>query len=109
LVFAIFDGTGQVDRVAVEEELLGQRRLTRVRVGDDGEGAAAGDFCGRRHGKSGQRTEGDRLHDQNLRRKRLLVRRSLLRRREPEYGSRLKVRPARADEVIAPSDLGYDP
>ena len=63
LVFAVLDGAGEVDGVAVEEEFLGQRRLTRVRVGDDGEGAAAGDFGGGRHGKEGERTEVNDWHD----------------------------------------------
>ena len=51
LVFARGDGTGEMDGVAVKEELLGQRRLARVGVGDDREGAAAGDFGGGRHGQ----------------------------------------------------------
>ena len=33
------DGAGQVDGASVEEELLRQRRLARVRMRDDGEGA----------------------------------------------------------------------
>ena len=39
------DRAGQVDRAAVEQELLGQRRLAGVRVRDDGEGPAARDFA----------------------------------------------------------------
>jgi hypothetical protein len=46
LVLAGGDGPGEVQGVAVEQELLRQRRLARVRVGDDREGAAAGDFLG---------------------------------------------------------------
>ena len=33
-----------VDRAGVEEQLLGERRLSRVRVGDDRERATPGDF-----------------------------------------------------------------
>jgi hypothetical protein len=50
LVFAGGDGAGEMDGVAVKQELLGQRRLARVGVRDDREGAAAGDFLGGRHG-----------------------------------------------------------
>ena len=43
------DLAGHLDRAAVEQELLGQRRLARVGVRDDREGAAAGDL--RREGR----------------------------------------------------------
>ena len=51
LVFAVLDRARQVDGVAVEQELLRQRRLARVGMRDDREGAAAGDFG--REGTSG--------------------------------------------------------
>ena len=51
LVLAVLDRAGQVDRVAVQQELLGQRRLARVGMGDDREGASAGDFGGWGHCK----------------------------------------------------------
>jgi len=38
---ARLDRTGLMDRAAVEQELLGQRRFTRVGVRDDGEGSPA--------------------------------------------------------------------
>ena len=38
---AAFDGTGLVDRLAVEQQLFGHGRLAGVRVGDDREGPAA--------------------------------------------------------------------
>ena len=47
LVFAGSDGAGQVERIAVEQELLSQRRFAGIGVRDDGKGAAAGDFLGR--------------------------------------------------------------
>src|SRR5262249_14215743 len=37
------DRAGHLDGAAEEEELLGERGLPRVRVGDDGEGAPLGD------------------------------------------------------------------
>jgi hypothetical protein len=39
------DGAGEVDGAAVEQQLLGQRRLARVGVRDDGEGTPGGDFA----------------------------------------------------------------
>jgi len=39
-----FHAAGDVDRAGEQQQLLGERGLARVRVGDDGEGAAAGDF-----------------------------------------------------------------
>jgi hypothetical protein len=44
---------GEVDRPAVEQEFLGERRFAGIRVGDDGEGAADG----RRMGHDGGRSE----------------------------------------------------
>ena len=44
LVLARGDRPGQLHRAAVEQELLRQRGLAGIRVGDDGEGAAAGDL-----------------------------------------------------------------
>ncbi len=38
------DGAGELDRPPEEEELLGQRRLPRIRVADDAEGPALVDF-----------------------------------------------------------------
>jgi hypothetical protein len=38
---------GQLDRAGVEQQLLGERRLAGVGVGDDREGAAAGDLAAR--------------------------------------------------------------
>ena len=38
------DRAGQVQRPAVEQELLGERGLARVRVRDDREGAPGGDL-----------------------------------------------------------------
>ena len=38
------DRAGGLDRAAVEKKLLGQGGLTRVGVGDDGEGAPSFDF-----------------------------------------------------------------
>ena len=46
LSFAGGDVAGEVDGVAVEEEFFGQRRLARIGVRDDREGATAGDFGG---------------------------------------------------------------
>ncbi len=46
LVLAGPDGAGQVQGARVQEELLGQCRLPRVGVGDDGEGPAAGHLAG---------------------------------------------------------------
>ena len=42
---ARLDAAGEVDGAAVEQQLLGERRLARVGMGDDGEGAPAGDFA----------------------------------------------------------------
>lgn len=53
LIFAGGDGAGEVHGVAVEEEFLSEGGLAGVGVRDDGEGAAAGDFGGGRHGKPG--------------------------------------------------------
>ena len=41
---ARLDGAGELDRAAEQQQLLGQRRLARVRVGDDREGAAPRDI-----------------------------------------------------------------
>src|SRR5207249_2637022 len=51
LVFAGGDGAGELEGAAVEEELFGERRLSRVGVGDDREGAAAGHFGLNAHGR----------------------------------------------------------
>jgi hypothetical protein len=37
---------GQLDRAPEQQQLLGERGLARVRVGDDGEGAAPGSAVG---------------------------------------------------------------
>jgi hypothetical protein len=42
---------GQLDRAAEEQQLLGQRRLARVGVGDDGERASSLDFIGDSSGR----------------------------------------------------------
>ena len=42
---AAADGAGQFDRAGVEQQLLGQRRLARVGVRDDGEGAPPRDLA----------------------------------------------------------------
>ena len=39
------DRAGELDRTAEKQQLLGQRRLAGVGVGDDGEGAPAGDLA----------------------------------------------------------------
>ena len=54
LVFSGRDGAGEMDGVAVKEEFFRERGLTRVRVRNDREGAAAGDFLGGRHGVRGK-------------------------------------------------------
>jgi hypothetical protein len=41
-----------VDRAGEQQQLLGERRFARVRVRNDREGAAAGDFLGDGHGFS---------------------------------------------------------
>ena len=46
LVFPGGDGAGEVQGVAVEQEFLRERGFARVGVGDDREGATAGDFLG---------------------------------------------------------------
>ena len=51
LMFAGGDGAGQLHGAAVEQELLGHRCLPGIGMGDDGEGAAFGDFGGDRHGR----------------------------------------------------------
>ena len=38
------DRACQVNRSAIQEELLGECRLTRIGMGDDGKGAPSGDF-----------------------------------------------------------------
>ena len=53
LLAAGADGAGELDGAAVEEELLGEGGLAGVRVRDDREGAAAGDFGKRGGGKRG--------------------------------------------------------
>ncbi len=45
---ARLDLAGQVDRAALQQQLLGERGLPRVRVRDDREGAAIGGHCGSR-------------------------------------------------------------
>ena len=40
----LLDRAGEADRAAVEQQLLGQRRLAGVRVGDDGEGTPPAGF-----------------------------------------------------------------
>jgi hypothetical protein len=45
LILAGAHGAGQVDRAAVQQQLLRQRGLARVGMGDDGEGAAARNFA----------------------------------------------------------------
>jgi hypothetical protein len=59
LVLAVLDGAGEMDGVAVKQELLGQGRLARIGVRDDRKGATAGDFLGGRHGgsRSGNATQ----------------------------------------------------
>ena len=39
-----FDFAGKLDRAAKQQQLFRQCRLARIRMGDDGKGAAAGDF-----------------------------------------------------------------
>jgi hypothetical protein len=56
-----------VDGISVEEKLFRERGFARVGVGDDGEGAAAGDFSGGRHEKRVHRTAKARTHDKILR------------------------------------------
>lgn len=46
------DGTGGLDGASKQEELLGQGGLTRIRVGNDGEGFALRDFDVQTHGLS---------------------------------------------------------
>ena len=51
LVLARGDRAGELHRAAVEQELLGQRGLAGVGVGDDGEGSSPGDFFVKVHVK----------------------------------------------------------
>ena len=51
---ARFHGTGKLNRARVEKELLGERRLARVRVRDDGERPASGDRIGKRSAALGR-------------------------------------------------------
>ena len=60
LVLPVLHRAGKVDRVAVEQELLRQRRLARVRVRDDREGASARDFGGKGHRESAIKIPRDR-------------------------------------------------
>jgi len=39
------DGAGELDRASVKEELFGQRRLSRIGMGDDGERLSALDLA----------------------------------------------------------------
>jgi hypothetical protein len=41
---AALDGAGHLDRTAEQQQFFRQRGLTRVRVGDDGEGASLGEL-----------------------------------------------------------------
>ena len=41
---AALDGAGHLDRAAEQQQLLGQRGLAGIRVGDDGKGAPTRDF-----------------------------------------------------------------
>jgi len=43
---------GQLDRPCVQQQFFGQRGLAGVRVGNDGEGAAALDFTLERRGRN---------------------------------------------------------
>ena len=56
LRLAAADGAGQLDRAGVEQQLLGQRGLAGVGVGNDGERPPPGDFarqaCRRRRTRS---------------------------------------------------------
>jgi hypothetical protein len=45
---------GKLDRAAEQQKLFGQRRLARVRVRDDREGAAAADFLCKWFGHRGR-------------------------------------------------------
>ena len=51
--FVALDGTRSLDGTSKQEELLGQGGLTRIRVGNDGEGFALRDFGVQTHGLSG--------------------------------------------------------
>ena len=69
LVLAGLDGAGELEGAAVEEELLGERGLAGVGMGDDGEGAAPGDFslhCALNGGRvaSGKRGRGARVGEE---------------------------------------------
>ena len=46
---AALDRTGDLDRAGEQQQLFRQRRLTGVRVGNDGKGAAAAGFGGVGH------------------------------------------------------------
>ena len=48
--FARLDRAGDLDRAREQQQLFGQRGLAGVRVGDDGKGAAAAGFGGKRQG-----------------------------------------------------------
>lgn len=43
----------RTDGSAVQKQFLGERRLARIRVTDDGEGAATADLVGERGGRKG--------------------------------------------------------
>lgn len=49
--FSGFHGSCQLDGAGEKQQLFSQRCLTRVRVGDDAEGAAAGNFTGNPFGQ----------------------------------------------------------
>lgn len=52
LIFSGGDAAGQLEGSAVEEEFFGEGGFSRIGMGDDGEGAAAGDL--RHGGKAGE-------------------------------------------------------
>ena len=60
LVFARGHAAGELHRAAVEQEFLRQRRLAGVRVGNDGERAAATDLAGGARGIGRRRGGGGR-------------------------------------------------
>ncbi len=57
LVFSILHGTSKMNGISVEQELLGERGFTRIRMGDDGESAATRDFLKVRHARTSSRTK----------------------------------------------------
>ena len=59
---ARLDRAGELDRAAEQQQLLGQRRLARVRVRDDRERAPLRDVARERRGRGGRR-RGDILHE----------------------------------------------